>query len=206
MAKAKKNTFPLLMEALGAPNDVKDVISIGNGDRQLTITVKKKLTIAERAGLVNSIVAMVWGQDEEGNKTFAPYLRKFACDYNIITYFTDITLPADMNKVWALIDGTAIVDTIIAHVGGDYIDKILREANELIEYRKAETLRHSKLDVILDSVGEILKVVREKTDGMDINELLEAIQKSAPEVELEKLVKAQASAMPESAPITAATE
>lgn len=193
MAKTKKITAASLMSAMNATKGNKETIVIGEGENQVEVTIKKRLSLFERADMVDSITSMVWAQDADGNEHFAPYLRKFAYDFNILNYFTNISLPDDMNKVWEFVDSVDIASVIIDAVGDGYIENIIREANEAIEYRKAEILKRSKLDSILDSLSGVAKSVGEKTEKLDMNGLLDIMEKHAPELkgELEKLLKTQ---------------
>lgn len=193
MAKAKKITIASMMKAMEINKNNKDTLVIGEGENRVEVIVKKKLTLFERADMVNSIVSMVWSQDENGTEMYAPYLRKFAYDFNILNYFTNIQLPDDMDKVWEFVDSADIAGMIIDFVGGGYIENIIREANEAIEYRKAEILKRSKLDNIFDSLSGIMKTVGDKTQNLDMNGMLELVEKYAPELkgELNKILQAQ---------------
>lgn len=193
MAKAKKITIASMMKAMEVDKNNKDMLVIGEGENRVEVVVKKKLTLFERADMVNSIVSMVWSQDENGAEMYAPYLRKFAYDFNILNYFTNIQLPDDMNKVWEFVDNADIADIIIDFVGGGYIENIIREANEAIEYRKAEILKRSKLDSVFDSLSGIMKYVGNQTQNLDMKGMLELVEKYAPELkgEFNKLLQAQ---------------
>lgn len=193
MAKAKKITIASMMKAMEINKNNKDTLVVGEGENQVEVIVKKKLTLFERADMVNSIVSMVWSQDENGTEMYAPYLRKFAYDFNILNYFTNIQLPDDMDKVWEFVDNADIAGMVIDFVGGGYIENIIREANEAIEYRKAEILKRSKFDNIFDSLSGIMKTVGDKTQNLDMNGMLELVEKYAPELkgELNKILQAQ---------------
>lgn len=193
MAKAKKITIASVMKAMEIKKNNKDTLVIGEGENQVEVIVKKKLTLFERADMVNSIVSMVWAQDENGAEMYAPYLRKFAYDFNILNYFTNIQLPDDMDKVWEFVDNADIAGMVIDFVGGGYIENIIREANEAIEYRKAEILKRSKLDSVFDSLSGIMKSVGNQTQNLDMKGMLELVEKYAPELkgELNKLLQSQ---------------
>lgn len=201
MAKAKKITAASIKKALEVNGNNNETLTIGDGESKVDIIVKKKLTLFERADMVNSIVSMVWTQDDNENETFAPYLRKFAYDFNILNYFTNIQLPDDTDKVWDLVDNTDIAYMVIECVGSGYIENIIREANEVIEYRKAEILKRSKFDNVLDALMSVVNSIGDKTKNLDMNGVLELAEKHAPELkgELSKLLQAQMADMSEGA-------
>ena len=204
MAKAKKTTntkkitVASVMKAIEISKNNKETMIIGDGENQVEIVVKKRLTLFERADMVNSIASMVWAEDEDGNDRFAPYLRKFAYDFNVLNYFTNISLPDDTDKIWEFVDTAEIVPMVIDFVGGGYIENILREANEVIEYRKNEILKRSKLDDVLDAVLKVAKTIDVNTKNLDMNGLFDIVQKNAPEFkeEFENFIKAQMNEVP----------
>jgi hypothetical protein len=182
MAKTKKITATSIFDAIGVKERNSDKLIIGEGENQIEIAVRKKLSLTRRADMVNSIVNMVWYQDEDGNDVLAPYLRKFAYEFNILNYFTNIALPDDMEKVWDLIDNTDIAGAVMDFVGHGYIENIIREANEAIEYRKSENLKRSKIDTILTSLGGIVKSVGQETENLDAGGIIGLVERFAPEL------------------------
>ena len=88
MARAKRITAAAIEKAVGYVDNNKDTITLGEGENQIEITIKKRLSLYERGDMVNSIASMMWSEDDEGNSHYAPYLRKIAYDFNILNYFT----------------------------------------------------------------------------------------------------------------------
>ena len=191
MAKAKKITASSLVKAIGLNKSDRTTLLLGEGENQVKVTVKNRLSILERANMIDSIVSMVWIQGEDDVEHYAPYLKQFAFGFNILNYFSDASLPDDMNKVWDLIDSTDIVNYVVDAIGPRYVEDILKEANEAIEYHKSETLKKSKFDNLLDSIQEVVATLNDKTENIDINNILDFLQKESPELkgEFEKLIK-----------------
>ena len=180
MAKAKGITIASIMKAMNICDDNVTVITIGEGENLIELNIKKRLSLYERSDMVNSIASMVWAQDDDGLMQFAPYLRKFAYDFSIINYFTNISLPSNTEKIWEFVEKTNITNMIVDVIGQDYIGGIIREASELIEYRKSENLKHSKFDGILNAVSNVMGSLDTATKNIDMPKLLELVEKYAP--------------------------
>ena len=185
MAKAKKITAASIMKALEANKDPYEIIEIGDGEDKVKVKIKKRLSLIERGELVDSIASMVWSEIDDGEYRFSPYLRKFAYDFNILSYFTDIALPGNIEAAWGFIESTNIVDVVVECVGTSYIDCIVREANELIEYNKEKEAKRSKLDSLIDSVLGVVNAIANETKNLDAKGLFDLLGKYAPDIQAE---------------------
>lgn len=178
MARAKKITTAAIMKAVN--NDDVHAVVIGGGENSIEIPVKTRLSLADRSGMVRDIASMVFVSDENGNEKYAPYLERFAREYSVMNYFTDIELPKSTDKIWEFLDTTRIADKIL-EIRHRYIIEIFAEAEAMIEYKKDATLRKSKLDELLSGVIDLVKIIREKTDGIDETQIVEYVQENFPE-------------------------
>ena len=196
-AKTKKITTAAIMKAI-AYEDKQIVITCGTGEDTIEIPVKARLSLPERIAMVDDIVDMVFIADENGEVSYYPALKKFAIEYAIVNYFTDVALPADSDKAWEFLEKTSFANKIACALRDDYIVEILTEANDAIECRKQALLKRSKLDTVLDSVVDVIQAVGDKTENIELPQLLEYVQKNAPELkgELEKMIKTEAVAAP----------
>ena len=173
----EKITAKMVEEAVGYVCEPFVEIALGEGDNEVRVEVKKRLTLSERSGMVQDIVKMVF-RDVDGEETYAPYLRKIAYDYNILHYFTNVTLPLDANKICEFVDNTDFVQTVMDAVGSYYVSDILRDANDLIEYKKDKLARRTKMDDFMDILVGFLKTMSDRTSDDKIGEMLsEAVSK-----------------------------
>ena len=180
--KVNKINTASIMKAMELVEQKTAELIVGSGDSQVIISVKKRLSLYERSDMVESIASMVWAQGDDDAVVFAPYLREFAYKFNIINYFTNINLPAKIDNVWEFIDGTDIVERVVDVVGGGYIEHIIREADEAIEYKKAELMKRSRLDSVLDALLGVAKAADQKVDSMDVGRLIEFASQNNPEL------------------------
>ena len=194
MAKAKKITTANILKAMELGENRVFSFTCGSGEGAVDVLVKPRLLLFERQSMVEDIVDMVFISNEEGTATYCPGFKKFAIEYEIINYFTNITLPVDSEKAWEFLEKSGIAARVADVLPDGYIVEIVTEANELIEYRKQELLKRSKLDAVLDNISDVVKAVGAKTEEIELPQILEYVQKNVPELkgEVERLIKSQA--------------
>ena len=189
-SKTRKITTASILAALSTDAHKDISVMCGEGENAVEILVKKRLSLHERIAMVDDIVDMMFLENENGESVYYPALRKFSIEYAIVNYFTDIALPADGDKARYFLEETGIADVVAGAVSDGYITEILTEAEEAIEYRKQIIAKRSKLDAILDSVVDVAQTISKKTEGIELPQIMEFVQKNAPEFKssLEKLL------------------
>lgn len=193
MAKKNKITAANIVKAM-ALEDTKSVALVcGKGENAIEISVKARLSLPERASMIQDILEMVFITSPEGIVVYHPEFKKFAFEYEIVNYFTDISLPVNGDKAWDFLERTQIASHIVGVVRDNYIGEIISEANEMIEYRKEELLKKSKLDHVLDSFLELLGTAQGKTENLDISQIIAYAQENAPELKdkLDNLLRSE---------------
>lgn len=193
--KNKKINAAAIMRAMEIDTSKQIIITCGAGEGALEVPVKSRLSIHERIALIDNIVDMVFLSGEDGD-SYYPALKKFAVDYSIVNYFTDVALPSGGDKALEFLERTSLADTIVHALPADYIEEIIAEAYEAIEYRKQELLKRNKLDNMIDSIADVIKAVGDKTEGLGLSQIMEYVQSNAPELkgELEKLMTNESAA------------
>ena len=181
MAKAKKITATSIAKALNLGDAKNQTISFGSGDDAVEVSVKRRLSMSERASMVNDIANLVFIAGEDDEYSYCPAFKKFGVEYAIVNYFTDIVLPSGTDKIAEFLEDSDIAEKIASVVSSGYIRVIIFEADELIEYRKNELLKKSRIDSILDNVCAIAKNIKDATDGLELPQIMEYIQKYAPD-------------------------
>lgn len=191
MAKKTKITATTIAKAMELARNNSSTLLVGKGDSAVEILVKTRLSLSERAMMISDIVNMVFISDTDEIKYY-PEFRKFAFDYNIINYFTNITLPADSDKASVFLETTGIANQI-AQTSPDYIANIIDDAREAIEYRKQELIKKNKLDNVIDGVLGIVKSLNKETENIDLPQIMEFISEYMPEFkgQVEHLISEQ---------------
>ena len=192
MAKKTKITAASIAKAMELIDDGAIIITCGTGENVIEIPVKNHLSINERVIMVNDIIDMIFIADENG-MSYYPALKNFAINYNVVTHFTDVALPLDSNKSCKFLEQSGLAHRIIRALPEGYILGIIDDVNEAIEYRKQEMLKKSKLDDLLDNVLSVIQTLKDKTEGIELPQIMEFVDKNMPEFkgQLEQLISVQ---------------
>ncbi len=182
MAKKAKITAANIIKAMGLEDEKNIILACGTREDTIEISVKPRLSLPERASMIEDILSMVFITSPDGMVVYHPEFKKFAFEYEIVNYFTDISLPVNGNKAWEFLERTGIASRIASTVRDGYVGEIIAEANEMIEYRKQELLKKSKLDQVLDSFLDLLGAAQSKTENLDLSQIIAYAQENAPEL------------------------
>ena len=186
MAKKAKITAANIIKAMGLEDERKIILACGMNEDTVEISVKPRLSLPERANMIQDILSMVFITSPDGAVVYHPEFKKFAFEYEIVNYFTDISLPVNSDKAWEFLERTGIASRIANTVRDGYVGEIIAEANEMINYRKQELLKRSKLDQVLDGLVDVLSAAQSKTENLDLGQIIAYAQENAPELK-EKL-------------------
>lgn len=192
MAKKNKITAASIAKAMELVDTSIITITCGMREDTIDIPVKAHLSVSERAMMVSDITNMVFITDENGTR-YCPAFKKFAIEYNIVTYFTDVALPSDSNKACKFLEQSGLANRIAQSLPDGYVVEIIAAANEAIEYRKQELLKRSKLDDLIDGALGVVQTLSNKTEGIELPQIMEFVEKNMPEFkgQLEQLISAQ---------------
>lgn len=192
MAKKNKITAASIAKAMELVDTRSTIITCGTKENTIEIPVKTHLSATERAMMVNDIIDMVFITGDSGTRYY-PAFKKFAFEYNIVSYFTEVSLPADSDKACKFLEQSGLAGRIAQALPDGYIIGIVSDANEAIEYRKEELLKKSKLDDLLDSVLSVVQALGEKTKNIELSQIVEYVEKNMPEFkgQLEQLISSQ---------------
>ena len=186
MAKKAKITAANIIKAMGLEDEKKIILACGMNEDTVEISVKPRLSLPERANMIQDILSMVFITSLDSAVVYHPEFKKFAFEYEIVNYFTDISLPVNSDKAWEFLERTGIASRIANTVRDGYVGEIIAEANEMIEYRKQELLKRSKLEQVLDGLVDVLGAAQSKTENLDLGQIIAYAQENAPELK-EKL-------------------
>ena len=156
------------------------VISIGEGENVVEVNVRGSLSFRERCELITDVAKMSFKEDEDGTVSYAPYIFKFALDFNIINYFTNVKIPTDLEKAWEFVNASCLAERVAEVVPGDYINDIARDAKELVLYKAKKAGSNSNLDKLLGSIISIVDTFSEKLDNVTGENLVEQLSDLIP--------------------------
>lgn len=182
MAKKIKHTFEDVMNAMFKNEEVID----WNG---VSISVKRTIGLAESLDFVKSVVESCF--DDAG--VYMPELRDFAFRTNIIRKYTDIALPVEAEKQYALLYRTNLYGFIINAIDEGQISVICQAIDEKVVYECDTQMREirARLDKMIESLGTVADSTMALFGGIG-------------KEDIEKLAKAAVDGKPDEAAIVAA--
>jgi len=160
------------------------------GEDLFILTINPNITFAERTSMIDDICKIVFdGEDKYDIESYNPNLVNFAKKYVALMYFTDITMPEDLETVFELVMNTTLYDDMSTYVE-PALTSIFADVDETIRtYRNTGIYNHNfkmlakKLNVFFDKVSEQFKdidmneimTMLENFKGLDTNSIIEKI-------------------------------
>lgn len=144
-------------------------------DEKVEVTIKKKLSLQERAQLVTAAADIIADNDENNNFSYRPYAKQFAGKSQIIAMFTNVLEVCEINNytdfLWDIINETETInlyDEIIEFVGYEAIDSIWFEIDDLVNYKVSQHNITSKHDVLLESLIDLIRAISNEVPSIKL--------------------------------------
>ena len=157
----------------------------------LEITIKKNITLAEMAKFVDTVTKACFAK-ESGE--YYPEGKDFAIRTCVIAFYTNISLPSNIEKIYEFIYKSDISNFVINRISPMQFDAIIKAIDEKVQHTaamRAEYLNAQIRDVgntfetlgeqFKDLLGDISKedltnmVGAISADGIDENKLMSAL-------------------------------
>ena len=185
--------FSSIIAAVGGYDDEYVKASCGSAANAVEILVKKRLTLSERKRFIDGVVDMCFVEDPYGEMLYCPYLKNFSVAYHTALFFSNIDLGDDIEEVCKFLEETSIVYVITSAVGTEYISVLMKDVDEMIEYRKAEILKKSKIDTVLESAKKVIDAFDKKFEGESGEAIMKYLEEIIPNFkeEIEKVFQEQ---------------
>lgn len=131
MAKTKKQHVSVneLDKFIFTPSEF--IIRLPGDEPQTEVVVKPRLTLAESLDFVNSVISDIF--DEESG--FSYYFKDFSIRINTLKYYTNITIPQNLEKQYDLVH-TDLLDRIFSEgtFDNDTYKTLLESLDKQIEF------------------------------------------------------------------------
>lgn len=156
----------------------------------IPITIKYTISLAEMLEFVDGVVASCF-DDERG---YVPEIWDFAFYNNILSYYTNITLPEDISKKYDLIFGSNIIEFVKEHISEQQWSDIESSINSKVSYIKNTNIKAIEKDVtrLLDAFEKLQQLTGDMFEGVsvdDVRKLTHALSESG-QLNEEKIVQA----------------
>ena len=173
MAKTKEtrisvNQFEKFVKTI-EDNDIDITLS-----DDLSFKVKTKIGIRDMITFVNSVVDNCFNGDE-----YKPYYKNLIYAKNLISYFTNISIPLDDEKFYDWIQISGICDIIeekLYNTNSVQFHEINETIDKMIEFRKQKILNKSPMSDLFSTIEDIVSKFGDTFNGETIQELIPVIK------------------------------
>ena len=162
------------------------------------LIVKHLISFADSIRFINETVKECFN-DETG--AYMPEVKEYIIKSNLIEYYTNISLPSDLSKRYALIYGCwdVLEDMIVKNISAIQYEEIINAINEKISTIVDADVDniYLKMNEMADAVNYITNYIEQIFSGVgkdDIQNIAKAIVESGGKVDEQKIVDALLSA------------
>lgn len=115
--------------------------------RGLSVIIKHNLSLKDMLAFVDAVTKNCFSEE---NATYMPEIKDFATRSCIIEYYTNISLPSNVEKRYELLYRSSILNDIVQHIDKLQFDAML----EAIEYKTAH-LAQANIEAITGQMNEL---------------------------------------------------
>lgn len=155
----------------------------------LDINVKKNLSLAEAISFVESVVASAFGTDG----TFLPERIDAAILICVVGFYTNIELGDDIEEMYELINGSAIVDMLLERINQRQFDKIINAIYKKIDNIVSMNIHDvteqmNEMRTAFENIGTSMSALFDGIKPEDMNGIINALSSGV--IDEKKLVEA----------------
>ncbi len=155
----------------------------------IELHIKRTLGLAEAMSFVDLCAGVCFGEDENG---YMPEKLAFGIKTAIVSMYTNVSLPENVEKQYDLIYNSDIIPTVMSHINREQFDEINTAIHAKVKYRanaRAEAFnrRIEELTSSLEGMGQQLGDIFSGVSKDDMNAIVGAMSNGMDE---EKLVQA----------------
>lgn len=157
------------------------------------VKVTPLLPFGKRAEMINDIVGLVFGYDNNTINNYCPQYIKLAKRYVLVEYYTDYKLPQVLDDAWVILNYTSLYDDVLACLGDDIFD-IFNEADEAIAARRGYLENKTDINALAEKLISGLENVGTQFSNIDLNSLMEILKnfsQTSPEDLVKSILKAK---------------
>lgn len=153
MAKTEKKVSITLFDKIAKEHfKNEDIIQWHDAE----VRVKRTLPLTEMLSFVDDVVGSCF-HDKLG---YMPEVKDFAIKSNILTRYTNFSMPNDLEHRYQMIYGTDAVDTVCAAIDTTQLQEIVNSINSKIRF-----LCDSKANLIQELINNVAEAMEELRDS-----------------------------------------
>lgn len=159
-------------KALNIKNELNvSTVYFGVGDNKTAVTVRRFLTFKEKLRMINDICDMIFlGKDEV---EFYAASKKFAIEYNIIRYFSNIDFgDMDVDDIEKSIENYNIYGIVTGHIDKEYLKRLIGDILDEVDYRKNMIYHRSSMDGVLSKLSSVIDEIKNYVNEFGVDGIL----------------------------------
>lgn len=145
-------------------------IVLGSGDDSVTIKVRKKIAFAEKMSMSRDIVLLTSPQNG-GVEGYIPMFYALSVDVAILSYYTNLLLPQDINELYMLVKETDLMEKVMSIIGPDVKD-VLDSTKETVANKINYLIHRSDGDNLMEKLLGVADSFKGKIEETDVEGLL----------------------------------
>jgi len=180
MEEIKNNTpneFDILLNQKKSKDSIKKLI-YKKGNTKLVIEVNPRPSVAERISKINHVVGLLFSDKDGGD--YMPQFYDFALRYGVVSTFTRLILPADIDVVEAILFDASLFKDIVKAIGKRALADFERDFNNLIEYKKQVLIGQRVWSEVVKKAIDYINEGWEQYKNLDFTKVFEVFKKNFP--------------------------
>lgn len=170
MKKSKTTDIVNLIKTMEKP--VAKIIEYGEGEDKVIIETYPTIPFTKRSELIQYIVNLVFDMSDDTSViNYQPQYKELAKRYAVVHFYSNATFPTNIDSMWLILTKTDIFSDVCKNIEDD-LDLIFKEADELIEARKAYLIQHKDFDDLKAKISNAINEVTTKFEGFDIEKIM----------------------------------
>lgn len=185
MSKSNKIAADVLTKAAEAQMK-EETTYVWNG---IEITITPTISMRDTLTFVDGVTKMCFSDENE----YMPEVKDFAIRGYIVKMYTNLTLTDDIEKQYAILCGSDIVDFVLQHINNEQLKEIVRSANDKIANHAQANIEmiNKQVESVINAFESLYANLEKMFNGIsqdDISNMVKAIGDG--HIDEEKIVNA----------------
>jgi len=181
------NKFKNLFKKQTFNSSIKKLI-YKKGENKLVIEVNPKPNIIDRLDSISIVANFLFSEENIDNLEYIPQLYDFALRYGIVTTYTNLVLPSDIDYAASILLYTPIFKDVVKRITKKEADRFERDLKELIEVKKQSFINSTGRAIVIKKITDFINKGVEQYKNLDFTKIFNTIKEKLPaDLDLENI-------------------
>jgi len=164
-------------------------LRFGEGENELIVNVSFASSEGVMAQEIKMSVDFLFQDDTTDMNSYMPAFTQFAQRYGILSCYTDIDIPHDLNTAWLIVMYTPIYESVSELLGEKIVGDFVSNFNKLVDARILEIAYATNWNRMLDRIGGILEKLTKNLGDLDIEKTFGMLSGLSKNFDISSLIK-----------------